>query len=651
LFNQTDHFDWGSLRSAIYGSVANAALLPEPSTTWDSTAQLVRNFSASAINGAVDKFVMHRDRIDWASVAGNAIASTLTGYLDRNQHTSADPNATPREQSGLLGEMWGTITAALKGQGTYDNGVRDEVGYITAPIDSTESALTTRANPFASRLGRGVDVADAGGSGRRTYLGVIDDPNASSGAGALDPDFVRQVDQENTIRLLEEEQFNQLLRESNRTAGTPLAPSTPEFADETDYGALGLTNFSNPRNESERRINATSEYAVQLVLLRQQYATSQADVNDLYQQAEYIQRNGQDNADFYGIGKQLKSLDIDPTQAYNATGGNVFSGLEGLQSLVLRTLDARIDATTDLNQKMEAVYRGYGSDKVASFLLKASDDALSNLGTIPIDSVARSLTPYYGNVENFTIGQKMGDDIDVLTTLRGIGSLTRGEANERIDAAKEAKYSSYAGLVLGGIGTKLAGATLKAFRNTAGKFGTRLSETAHFGGFLSRNVALALAKVSGVQGQVNRVNGKIGEYFAMRAATKRGEIIIPTQHGGNKGFDFFSVAYDNGEPRLILNEVKNWSSKNNKVRAGDLTAFGLGKKPGTLDDNIDFATKQIVKSNLPRGVKTALVDQLEQKNVTVRLLGGSKTRWDTGGITSALQKLGYNRVDFPQPWW
>jgi len=118
LFNQTDHFDWGSLHTAIYGSVANAALMPAPSTTWDSTAQLVRNFSASAISGAVDKFVMHRDRIDWASVAGNAIASTLTGYLDRNQHTSADPNATPREQSGLLGEMWGTIKAALKGQGT-----------------------------------------------------------------------------------------------------------------------------------------------------------------------------------------------------------------------------------------------------------------------------------------------------------------------------------------------------------------------------------------------------------------------------------------------------------------------------------------------------------------------------------------------------
>lgn len=118
--------------------------------------------------------------------------------------------------------------------------------------------------------------------------------------------------------------------------------------------------------------------------------------------------------------------------------------------------------------------------------------------------------------------------------------------------------------------------------------------------------------------------GVIGEEKSIKHYQAEGEHIIDAKHGGNKGFDFYSVIGTGGAAEGIINEVKNYASV---PGVETYTALGLGRS-GT--DTFDY-NKEILKdrirndSVLDGATKTKLINDLDNNEFRIRLIYGTHT--------------------------
>jgi hypothetical protein len=89
--------------------------------------------------------------------------------------------------------------------------------------------------------------------------------------------------------------------------------------------------------------------------------------------------------------------------------------------------------------------------------------------------------------------------------------------------------------------------------------------------------------------------------------------------------------------KLFINEVKNVTGR---VRGSKFTVFGLGwGGGGVFDDAIVQSRKAIATAGLDKTTRKVLLDQLENKTATIRLIGNSAK--GTSFASSVIERVRY----------
>lgn len=97
-----------------------------------------------------------------------------------------------------------------------------------------------------------------------------------------------------------------------------------------------------------------------------------------------------------------------------------------------------------------------------------------------------------------------------------------------------------------------------------------------------------------------------------------------------RGFDFLSVRGTGRTAQLVINEVK---AEAGEVASRRFTAFGLGSGgQRTFDQAVGRAREAILRADLDQATREALIEQLANRTVTVRLIGAEQTVFTSGNM-------------------